>query len=1239
MMERPTVSLVVLSHDGCEHLDVCLTSLADLSIEEFDLEVIVVDNASTDGTADLIAKRFPAVRVLRSDVNLGFSKGANLGAAHASGEFVAFLNNDMRVDRRWLDVLVHTARGDDRLACVGSAILNWDGTAIDFAGRPEDAFGVASGLMNESLSSREMPSDTAPQLFVSAGAALFRLEAFRDVGGFDPTYFLYHEDVDLCWRLWLRGYRCALAPRSIVYHRGGASSSKLPAEYIQGLAQRHVLLTLVKNLESRNLRDLFPLVCYVLFERWRWSEAAGRALPAALDEFRATLDRILATRAGIQRSRVVSDTTLFAEVGHPFGSLLRHERYRAVTSELATWCAQLDFDPDGGSTALVRAGIWEWVNAAHVVFARAVVARRDRPATETVGRPAAIDSLWSEVGRQAQLIQELESRLGAAVARLQEVTALRERDEAEHARLVAALQELESRLGAAVARLQEVTALRERDEAERARLVAALQEKDAIISGQNEGIVWLRAELAEVRRLRDRTEAVNDSLRSQLDEIFASRGWRWLTRYRRVQERITPRRRRSGTLGRTLPPAPPERPEGSAGPSAPAGRHESLTLLPALSPDEAAALDAHPTDYRHRRFDVVCLSIIDWEFRYQRPQQLMSRFAANGHRVFYVSCSRFRSTEPAAEPAVRLIKDNVYEVQLAAPRPLNVYGEVAAGDGARVLTDSLAQLRRTYDISAAVVYVMVASWTNVACEARARWDWRVVYDCMDEWQNFPGISPALLDAEADLVAQCDLLVVTAARLHEKWKPYGRPTVLARNAVDYDFYATRCRPNTLLTGTRHPIIGYCGAIADWFDIELVAYVARARPQWSFVLLGGVFDVDVRALKALPNVALLGQQPYDTMPQYVYHFDACLIPFKVNPITEATDPVKLYEYLSAGKPVVSVALPELEPYRDLVYLAADREEFLAHLDRATAEQDRELVTRRRAFAATHTWQERYSRITAALVSVVKPASAIVVTYNNLSLTKLCLDSLLRNTDYPNCEIIVVDNASSDGTPAYLRYMEARHPEIRVILNEVNLGFSRANNQGIAASQGHYLVLLNNDTVVPPGWLTRLLHHLRHPTIGLVGPVTNFVGNQAKLEVGYRTRGEMEQFAADRARRFDGQVADIQMLAMFCVAMRRETYERVGPLDERFELGMFEDDDYAQRLRACGYRVVCAADVFVHHVGQAAFKALIANGEYDPLFEKNRRLYEEKWRVRWTRHENGPLPFAPVPLGAAPDDQGGP
>jgi GT2 family glycosyltransferase/glycosyltransferase involved in cell wall biosynthesis len=654
--------------------------------------------------------------------------------------------------------------------------------------------------------------------------------------------------------------------------------------------------------------------------------------------------------------------------------------------------------------------------------------------------------------------------------------------------------------------------------------------------------------------------------------------------------------------------------------------YASLTLLPKLSKAECAALpNRHGAGDQERRADIICFSIIEWTFRYQRPQQLMSQFASRGHRVFYINPTRVQSGRGKPAFSVRQIKENLYELTLPSQHARDIFAQGIVGKDLELTLSGLDELRRSHDVDEAIGYVMISSWTAVALEARRRWGWLLVYDCMDEWENFPLIRGPLLEMESRLVESCDLLVATAKRLIDKWRPYGRPAVLVRNAVDYQFYEEHCRLNDRLANVKHPVVGYFGAIAEWFDVALVTAAARQRPEYSFVLIGGDFDVDISELRTLPNVQLLGQRPYETMPEYLYHFDVCIIPFKLNSITQATDPVKLYEYLSAGKPVVATHLHEVETYSEHVYLANDAEDFVAKLDAALAEDDPALVANRRELARQNTWETRCQQILEGLVNVVPRASIIIVTYNNLLLTRLCLESVIRNTQYLNYEVIIVDNDSRDGTPDYLRALAHEHSHVSVILNQDNLGFAKANNQGIARATGEYLVLLNNDTIVPPGWLSRLLWHLLDPAVGLVGPVTNAIGNEARIEVAYRTWGEMESFAHVQTWAHEREVADIHMLAMYCVGMRRETYDEIGPLDERFGVGMFEDDDYSMRVRGKCYRVICAADVYVHHFGQAAFGKLIRSGEYDSIFEENRRRFETKWGITWKAHRNAPLKLA--------------
>ena len=253
----------------------------------------------------------------------------------------------------------------------------------------------------------------------------------------------------------------------------------------------------------------------------------------------------------------------------------------------------------------------------------------------------------------------------------------------------------------------------------------------------------------------------------------------------------------------------------------------------------------------------------------------------------------------------------------------------------------------------------------------------------------------------------------------------------------------------------------------------------------------------------------------------------------------------------------------------------------------------------------------------------ASIVLVTVDNLVFLKLCLTSILTNTRETGYEVVVVNNGSTDGTADYLEAVGRQYPHVRTVHNDRNVGFAPATNQGLASAAGNILVLLNDDTVVPRGWLGPLRRHLADPTIGLLGPVTNRAGNESQIDVAYHTYGELQRFADRRRKAHRGETRDVQMLTMFCLAFRRDAYERLGPLDERFVMGMFEDDDYAMRAREAEYRIVCAEDVFVHHFGATSLGRLAADGRYGSLFTANRRRFEEKWQIAWSPHRHRESP----------------
>ncbi len=249
----------------------------------------------------------------------------------------------------------------------------------------------------------------------------------------------------------------------------------------------------------------------------------------------------------------------------------------------------------------------------------------------------------------------------------------------------------------------------------------------------------------------------------------------------------------------------------------------------------------------------------------------------------------------------------------------------------------------------------------------------------------------------------------------------------------------------------------------------------------------------------------------------------------------------------------------------------------------------------------------------------ATVLIVTYRSFDKTRLTLKSVLEKTRYPHYEILIVDNGSQPDIQRYVRDLAQRFPEtVRFIFNDGNLGFAGGNNVGLRATKDSaYVVLLNDDVIVTPGWLGALVRYLGDRSIGLVGPVTNSCGNEARIPIDYSAPDEADAFARRYTFAHEGESFDIAVLAMYCVALRQDTLAELGELDERFRYGMFEDDDYAVRVRQAGYRVVCAEDSYVHHFGSSSFGKM-SEEAYTQLFEANRRLFEEKWATKWLPHK---------------------
>lgn len=612
---------------------------------------------------------------------------------------------------------------------------------------------------------------------------------------------------------------------------------------------------------------------------------------------------------------------------------------------------------------------------------------------------------------------------------------------------------------------------------------------------------------------------------------------------------------------------------------------------------------------KYDKMDIIILSVISYDFRFQRPQQFAKRFAENGHRVYYIN-SDFQKKEGIDDKDDKLKVVNYYCEDCSA-----IYYTEKKADFANWITNKIDDLIYKEAICDAVIIVDYPNWYQCAEELRKKYGFKIITDYMDDYMGFSSTASAQLKDNCGLLLEnSDLVIASSAYLQEEASKYNKNSVIIRNGAETSHFG-----ETINTGKNvRPVIGYYGAISDWFDWEKVCYVAKRRPEWDVVLIGGVTNYK-KELERYSNIKLLGEMAYDQLPKALAGFDVCIIPFDTSTnLIKATNPVKFYEYLSAGKKIVATDIPELREYKDAyAYLTNDNEEFLDYLDKCVYDKDSLLdAGMAKKKAEENDWQCRYNKFCESVHSVYPKISIIIVTYNNLELNQGCINSVLENTAYPNYELIIVDNASSDGTIGYLKELEKRKdPRIKVILNDDNLGFAGGNNKAIGISDGEYIVLLNNDTIVTRGWLSKWLKYfVNEKGIGMIGAVTNSIGNEAKIRVNYKDIYELQSFAYQYTMsHLNQKYCEVDRLAMFATIIDKKTIEKCGVLDENYQVGMFEDDDYAMAVKEADLSFFIAEDVFIHHVNNASFKKLDSSF-YKELFAKNKAKYEKKWGVKW-------------------------
>lgn len=332
---------------------------------------------------------------------------------------------------------------------------------------------------------------------------------------------------------------------------------------------------------------------------------------------------------------------------------------------------------------------------------------------------------------------------------------------------------------------------------------------------------------------------------------------------------------------------------------------------------------------------IVYPPTIDWHYLYQRPQQIMAALARLGYRVFF--CNPTAGRNPRRGPVE--MAPNLYLIHGSDPGP-------AAGPSPIL-------------------------WISYPPHVHSLDRYRpglVVFDAVDE--PVEEFASWAADVET-LRGRADVVFASSRALYESHLGRHPEVHLCPNGADYAHFARAAAKGPIpgeLLRLRRPIVGYIGALAGWLDWELVRAAAAANSDLSFVFIGPLFGGQ-EILPSGENLHFLGHRDYRLLPNYLRGFDACIIPFRLSPLTAACNPIKLWEYLAAGKPVVSTALPEVEGY-DEVWIARGVEEFGACLRRAIKSgADPSEVSKRQALARSNSWDARAVQIHRILRSILE------------------------------------------------------------------------------------------------------------------------------------------------------------------------------------------------------------------------------------------------------------------------------
>lgn len=364
------------------------------------------------------------------------------------------------------------------------------------------------------------------------------------------------------------------------------------------------------------------------------------------------------------------------------------------------------------------------------------------------------------------------------------------------------------------------------------------------------------------------------------------------------------------------------------------------------------------------KLNVICYSDINWNFLWQRHQQLLTRFPADWNILFVQPSFFILLTQQPAWAIPRRFK-NIRIVSMPMIPWADRLPKFVRHINDRIVVLFSRLLLRIYKMDRPVIIIYEPRFSSAVGKLDEK---LVCYEFIDNRLAFAGV-PAWIKHNINfLLCKADLVFASAQNLYSlARKKREQNLYLIGNGVDAAHFKKAIDPIKIpedISCIKRPILGFTGAISDWIDFKLIEDLLKS--EMSVVLIGPVIGKidELKRLKTYPHFHMLGKRSYSSLPGYLKGFDACIIPFKLNELTRCFNPVKVHEYLAAGKPVISTALPEIERYRDIVYIAENRQNFLECIKRAlAADYDTEKSVK---MAMENDWDKKAEEIVELIIS---------------------------------------------------------------------------------------------------------------------------------------------------------------------------------------------------------------------------------------------------------------------------------